>query len=125
MANELILYSTEDGLAQLTLRQMQGQIWLTQLEMAELYQTSKQNIGKHVQAVIADGELITAAVVNQKFTTAADGKDYLTQLYALPMIIAVGYRVRSTRGTQFRKWATRAFAIKRLEAVHRQIHGFQ
>lgn len=110
MANELILYSTEDGLAQLTLRQMQGQIWLTQLEMAELYQTSKQNIGKHVQAVIADGELITAAVVNQKFTTAADGKDYLTQLYALPMIIAVGYRVRSTRGTQFRKWATRTLS---------------
>ncbi|WP_238964997.1 RhuM family protein [Pseudomonas sp. AF32] len=75
--------------------------------MAELYQTSKQNIGKHIQAIITDGELAPRAVVNQKFTTAADGKDYLTHLYALPMIIAVGYRVRSTRGTQFRQWATR------------------
>lgn len=105
--SDLILYSTEDGLAQFTLREMDGQVWLTQLELAELYQTSKQNIGKHIQAVIADGELAEAAVVNQKFTTAADGKDYLTHLYALPMIIAVGYRVRSTRGTQFRQWATR------------------
>ncbi len=106
-SGDLILYSTEDGLAQLTLREIEGQVWLTQLEMAELYQTSKQNIGKHIQAIIADGELAEGAVVNQKFTTATDGKDYLTHLYALPMIIAVGYRVRSTRGTQFRQWATR------------------
>lgn len=105
--NDLILYTTEDGQAQLVMRVLDGQVWLTQLEMAELYQTSKQNIGKHVKAIIADGELVEAAVVNQKFTTAADGKEYLTQLYALPMIIAVGYRVRSTRGTQFRQWATR------------------
>ncbi|WP_268799402.1 virulence RhuM family protein [Pseudomonas huanghezhanensis] len=104
---DLILYSTEDGLAQFTLREMNGQVWLTQLELAELYQTSKQNIGKHIQAVLADGELAAEAVVNQKFTTAADGKEYLTNLYALPMIIAVGYRVRSTRGSQFRQWATR------------------
>ena len=108
--SELILYSTEDGLAQFTLRAMEGQVWLTQLELAELYQTSKQNIGKHIQAVIADGELAEGAVVNQKFTTAADGKDYLTHLYALPMIIAVGYRVRSTRGTQLRQWATRTLS---------------
>lgn len=107
---DLILYSTEDGLAQFTLREMNGQVWLTQLEIADLYQTSKQNIGKHIQATIADGELAEGAVVNQKFTTAADGKEYLTHLYALPMIIAVGYRVRSTRGTQFRQWATRALS---------------
>ena len=109
-ANDLILYTSDDGEAQLVLRVLDGQVWLTQLEMAELYQTSKQNIGKHIQAVIADGELAEGAVVNQKFTTAADGKDYLTQLYALPMIIAVGYRVRSTRGTQFRQWATRTLS---------------
>lgn len=108
--NDLILYSTEDGLAQFTLREMNGQVWLTQLEIAELYQTSKQNIGKHIQATIADGELAEGAVVNQKFTTAADGKEYLTHLYALPMGIAVGYRVRSTRGTQFRQWATRTLS---------------
>ncbi|WP_323113637.1 virulence RhuM family protein [Pseudomonas guariconensis] len=109
-SSDLILYSTDDGLAQFTLREMGGQVWLTQLEIAELYQTSKQNIGKHIQGIIADGELATEAVVNQKFTTAADGKDYLTHLYALPMIIAIGYRVRSTRGTQFRQWATRTLS---------------
>lgn len=109
-SNDLILYSTDDGLAQFTLREMGGQVWLTQLEMAELYQTSKQNIGKHIQTIIADGELAAEAVVNQKFTTAADGKDYLTHLYALPMIIAVGYRVRSSRGIQFRQWATRTLS---------------
>jgi hypothetical protein len=107
---DLILYSTEDGLAQFTLREMNGQVWLTQLELGELYQSSKQNISKHIQAVLADGELAQAAVVNSKLTTAADGKEYLTQLYALPMIIAIGYRVRSTRGSQFRQWATRTLS---------------
>lgn len=110
MDNDLILYTTDDGESQLILRELGGQVWLTQLEMAELYQTSKQNISKHVKAVLSDGELAEGAVVNSKFTTAADGKEYLTQLYALPMIIAVGYRVRSTRGTQFRQWATRTLA---------------
>lgn len=110
MDNDLILYTTDDGESQLVLRELGGQVWLTQLEMAELYQTSKQNISKHVKTVLSDGELAERAVVNSKFTTAADGKEYLTQLYALPMIIAVGYRVRSTRGTQFRQWATRTLA---------------
>jgi len=108
--SDLILYSTEDGLAQFTLREMNGQVWLSQLELAELYQSSKQNISKHIQAVLAEGELAEAAVVNSKLTTAADGKEYLTQLYALPMIIAIGYRVRSTRGSQFRQWATRTLS---------------
>ena len=110
MDNDLILYTTDDGQSQLVLRELGGQVWLTQLEMAELYQTSKQNISKHVKAVLSDRELAEGAVVNSKFTTAADGKEYLTQLYALPMIIAVGYRVRSTRGTQFRQWATRTLS---------------
>lgn len=110
MDNDLILYTTDDGQSQLVLRELGGQVWLTQLEMADLYQTSKQNISKHVKAVLSDGELAEGAVVNSKFTTAADGKEYLTQLYALPMIIAVGLRVRSTRGTQFRQWATRTLA---------------
>lgn len=110
MENDLILYTTDDGESQLVLRQLRGQVWLTQLEMGELYQTTKQNISKHVKAILSDGELAEGAVVNSKLTTAADGKEYLTQLYALPMIIAVGYRVRSTRGTQFRQWATRTLS---------------
>jgi hypothetical protein len=104
--NDLILYTSEDGQSKFILRTLGGQVWLTQLEIAELYQTSKQNIGKHVKSVITDGELAEGAVVNRKFTTGADGKEYLTLLYSLPMIISVGYRVRSTRGTQFRQWAT-------------------
>lgn len=104
--NDLILYTSEDGEARLTLRELGGQVWATQLEMAELYETSKQNISKHVKAILSDRELDEGAVVNSKFTAANDGKEYLTKLYALPMVIAVGYRVRSTRGTQFRKWAT-------------------
>ncbi|RJT44318.1 RhuM family protein [Rahnella woolbedingensis] len=104
--NDVILYTSEDGLAQFTLRQLGGQVWLTQLEMAELYQTSKQNISKHVKSIFSEQELVEEAVVNRKLTTAGDGKEYLTQLYALPLILAVGYRVRSTRGTQFRRWAT-------------------
>ncbi len=110
MKNNLILYTTDDGETQLVLRELGDQVWLTQLEMAELYQTSKQNISKHIKGVLAEGELAEEAVVNSKLTTAADGKEYLTQLYALPMIIAIGYRVRSTRGTQFRQWATRTLA---------------
>ncbi|PYE31139.1 hypothetical protein DFP83_1117 [Idiomarina fontislapidosi] len=104
--NDLILYTTEDGKSRLILKEIDGQVWLSQLEMAELYQTSKQNISKHIKTILSEGELAEEAVVNSKLTTASDGKEYLTQLYSLPMIIAVGYRVRSTRGTQFRQWAT-------------------
>lgn len=111
MANsDLILYSTEDGLAQFTLREMNGQVWLTQLEMAELYQTSKQNISLHVQNVLAEGELAEEATVKENLTVQIEGSRQVKRklaYYALPMIIAVGYRVRSTRGTQFRQWATR------------------
>ena len=114
MANsDLILYSTEDGLAQFTLREMDGQVWLTQLEMAELYQTSKQNISLHVQNVLTEGELAEEATVKENLTVQIEGSRQVKRklaYYALPMIIAVGYRVRSTRGTQFRQWATRTLA---------------
>jgi hypothetical protein len=108
--SDLILYSTEDGLAQFALRQMEGQAWMTQLEMAELYQTSKQNISLHVQNVLAEGELAEDATVKENLTVQTEGSRQVRRklsIYALPMIIAVGYRVRSTRGTQFRQWATR------------------
>jgi hypothetical protein len=111
--NDLILYSTEDGLAQFTLREMEGQVWLTQLEMAELYQTSKQNISLHVQNVLSEGELTEAATVKENLTVQTEGARQVRRMlahYALPMIIAVGYRVRSTRGTQFRQWATRTLS---------------
>lgn len=103
---ELILYTTEDGQASVQLRVAQGTVWLTQLELAELFQTSKQNISLHIKNVLSEGELLADSVVKEYLTTAADGKNYRMLLYSLDMILAVGYRVRSPRGTQFRQWAT-------------------
>jgi hypothetical protein len=103
---DLILYTTEDGRSQIKLRAKDETVWLTQLEMAELFASSKQNIGQHLKSIFEEGELIEASVVKQHFTTAADGKDYSTKLYNLDAILAVGYRVRSPRGVQFRRWAS-------------------
>ncbi|CAG9294964.1 virulence RhuM family protein [Celerinatantimonas diazotrophica] len=110
MNNDLILYTTDDGQSQFVLRELGGQVWLTQLEMAELYQTSKQNISLHVQNILEEGELAQDATVKENLTVQNEGGREVKrriQYYSLPMIIAVGYRVRSTRGTQFRQWATR------------------
>lgn len=104
--NDLILYTTEDGNSQIQLRADLGTVWLTQLEMAELFQTSKQNIAKHLKAIFAEQELRADSVVNQRLTTAADGKNYRVAHYNLDAILAVGYRVRSPRGVQFRRWAS-------------------
>lgn len=103
---ELILYSTEDGAATIGLRAIDGTVWLTQLEMAELFDTSKQNVSLHINNILSEGELAAGAVVKESLTTAADGKAYRTKVYNLDAILAVGYRVRSPRGTQFRRWAT-------------------
>lgn len=103
---ELILYSTEDGAATIGLRAIDGTVWLTQLEMAELFDTSKQNISLHINNILSEGELAAESVVKESLTTAADGKAYRTKVYNLDAILAVGYRVRSPRGTQFRRWAT-------------------
>lgn len=103
---ELVLYATEDGTAQFFLRAEDGSVWLTQLELATLFQTTKQNISLHVRNVLSEEELRAESVVKQDLTTAADGKRYRTQFYNLDMILAVGYRVKSPRGTQFRQWAT-------------------
>lgn len=103
---ELILYSTEDGAATIGLRAIDGTVWLTQLEMAELFDTSKQNVSLHINNLLSEGELTAESVVKESLTTAADGKAYRTKVYNLDAILAVGYRVRSPRGTQFRRWAT-------------------
>lgn len=104
--SELILYTTEDGRSQIKLRADQQTVWLTQLEMAELFDATKQNISLHLKNVFKEGELIEESVVKESLTTAADGKRYRTQLYNLDAILAVGYRVRSPRGVQFRRWAS-------------------
>ena len=104
--SQLVLYTTDDGKSQIQLRAGLGTVWLTQLEMAELFQTSKQNIAKHLKAVFTEHELVQDSVVNQRLTTAADGKNYQVTHYNLDAILAVGYRVRSPRGVQFRRWAS-------------------
>ncbi|WP_027848721.1 virulence RhuM family protein [Marinospirillum minutulum] len=104
--SELILYTSDDGKAQLHLRVEGDTIWLSQLEIAELFQTTKQNVSLHAKNIFEDGELIQEAVVKESLTTASDGKNYRTKLYNLDLILAIGYRVRSKRGVQFRQWAS-------------------
>ncbi len=103
--SELILYTTEDGRSQIKLRADQQTVWLTQLDMAELFDATKQNISLHLKNVFSDKDLGTKAVVKESLTTAADGKQYHAQLYNLDATLAVGYRVRLPRGVRFRRWA--------------------
>ncbi|MDD4735630.1 MAG: virulence RhuM family protein [Kiritimatiellae bacterium] len=102
----LIVYRTEDGTSEVLLKAMDGSAWLSQVDMAELFDTTKQNISLHVKNILEEGEWPETAVVKEYLTTADDGKRYRTKHYNLCMILAVGYRVRSPRGTQFRQWAT-------------------
>ena len=107
--SELILYTTEDGRSQIKLRAEQQTVWLTQLEMAELFDASKQNISLHLKNVYQDGELDPAATVKDSLTVQTEGAREVRRkvtLYSLDAILAVGYRVRSTRGVQFRRWAS-------------------
>ena len=104
--SELILYSSDDGHTRIHLRAEGGTVWLSPLEIAEPFQTSKQNVSLHAKNIFADNELAQDAVVKESLTTAADGKKYRTQLYNLDLILAIGYRVRSPRGVQFRQWAS-------------------
>lgn len=102
----IIIYRTVDGRASVALLAKDGKVWLNQQQMAELFATSKQIISHHVINILRDNELERNSVVKEYLTTAADGKNYNVVYYSLEMIIAVGYRVRGVRGTQFRQWAT-------------------
>ena len=105
--SQIIIYQTESGQTKIEVRLENETVWLTQKLMAELFQTSKQNIGQHLRNIFAEGELEEGAVVKDFFTTAADGKKYKTKFYSLDAIISVGYRVQSHVATRFRQWATR------------------
>lgn len=102
----IIIYRTADGRASVALYAKDGKIWLNQQQMAELFATSKPNISMHIANILKERELMENSVVKNFLTTAADGKNYNVVFYSLEMIIAVGYRVRGVRGTQFRQWAT-------------------
>lgn len=105
--SNIIIYTTQDGKASVALYTRDGKVWLNQKQIAELFGTSKQNIGQHIASVLKDNELDADSVVKNYLTTAADGKQYDVIHYSLEMILAVAYRVRGVRGTQFRQWATR------------------
>ncbi len=113
--SDLILYTTEDGRSQIQLRTKDQTVWLSQREMSQLFDVSTDNVGLHLKNNFADGELEEKSVTEESSVTAADGKNYLTKLYNLDAILAVGYRVRSPRGVQFRRWAStilKEFLIK-------------
>jgi hypothetical protein len=95
-----------DGKLRIDVRFEHETVWLTQQQMAELFQTTKQNVSLHIQNIFSENELTAISVVKDSLTTAADGKNYMTKFYNLDVIISVGYRVKSHRGTQFRNWAT-------------------
>lgn len=103
--NQIIMYQTEDGLTKIDVTLEDETVWLNQAQMAELFQTTKQNISYHINNCFKEGELNETSVVKDFLTTAADGKPYNTHYYNLDVIISVGYRVKSLRGTQFRIWA--------------------
>ena len=103
--NQIIIYQTEDGLTKIDVTLENETVWLNQAQMAELFQTTKQNISYHINNCFKEGELNENSVVKDFLTTAADGKPYNTHYYNLDVIISVGYRVKSLRGTQFRIWA--------------------
>ena len=105
----LILYTTEDGRSQIKLRAQEQTGWLTQMEMAELFDATKQNVSLHLKNVFADGEMDAAATVKESLTVQTEGTRQVQRpvtLYNLDAILAVGYRVRSKRGVQFRRWAS-------------------
>lgn len=103
---EVLLYQTEDGLTRVDVKMVNETVWLSLNQMADLFQRDKSTISKHISNVFEEGELSPDSVVANFATTAADGKTYQVDYYNLDVIISVGYRVKSLRGTQFRIWAT-------------------
>jgi hypothetical protein len=105
--NNIIIYNTDDGKAKVVLYAKDGNIWMNQNQLAELFDTSIPNISMHISNILKEGELRQNSVIKEYLTTASDGKDYNVTFYSLDMILAIGFRVRSKRGTQFRIWANR------------------
>ena len=103
--SNLIIYNTVDGRASVVLYARDGSVWMNQNQLAELFDTSKPNISMHISNILKEGELQSESVVKNYLTTASDGKQYDVTFYSLDMILAIGFRVHSKRGTQFRIWA--------------------
>jgi len=104
---DIIIYQTADGKASVSLYAKDGMVWMNQQQLAELFDTSVPNISMHISNILKEKELDRVSVIKDYLTTATDGKEYKVTFYALDMILAIGFRVRSKRGTQFRIWANR------------------
>ena len=103
----ILIYNTEDGKTAVSLLTRDGSVWMNQSQLAELFATSVPNISVHISNILKENELDGNSVIKDYLTTAADGKNYTVAFYSLEMILAIGFRVRSKRGTQFRQWANR------------------
>lgn len=101
----IIIYNTDDGKVSVSLYAKDGSVWMNQKQITELFDTSKQNVSLHIQNILKEKELKKKSVVKEYLTTGPDGKNYNVVFYSLDMILAIGFRVKSVRGTQFRKWA--------------------
>ena len=133
--NQIEIYQTKDKQTEIEVRFEEDTVWLTQQQVAELFRQTKQNISLHITNCFKEKELDRKSVVKESLTTARDGKTYKTQNYNLDVIISVGYRVKSKRGTQFRQWATQrlkdylvkgyAFNQKRLEQLKQVVKIIQ
>ena len=126
---EIILYQPDSSI-RLEVRMQEETVWLTQAQMTQLFQTTKQNVSLHIGNIFKEGELNKNSVVKDFLTTAADGKSYHTSYYNLDVIISVGYRVKNIRGTQFRQWANsvlkdyllRGYAVnQRIERLEQRV----
>jgi len=115
--NEIIIYQSKDKKTQIDVKFEHDSVWLTQQQMAELFGQTKQNISLHINNCFKEKELRSISVVKESLTTASDGKKYKTKFYNLDLIISVGYRVKSIRGTQFRQWATQRLKDYLIEGV--------
>ncbi len=104
--SNIIMYTTEDGITKVEVTFEQDTVWLSIDQMSELFQRDKSVIGKHIRNIFKEGELVKEAVWAKFAYTASDGKTYQVDFYNLDVIISVGYRVKSLRGTQFRIWAS-------------------
>ena len=118
---EVVIYQTEDGLSKLEVNLQNETVWLTIDQMAELFQRDKSTISRHIKNVFSEGELERDSVVAFFATTASDGKTYNVEYFNLDVIISVGYRVKSQRGTQFRIWANSV--LKELKIIEIVFNG--
>ena len=123
---EIVMYQPDETI-RLEVRVENETVWLTQQQMAELFLTTKQNVSLHVNNIFREDELTKSSVVKESLTTAKDGKRYKTKMYNLDVIISVGYRVKSKRGTMFRQWANRVLKeyIIRGYVINQQLNMLQ